>query len=162
MAVMHLMSFGPIQFEVYPLNFHEADHHTASDYARKDILESSPLREWVGEGDEEVILRGRCFPFAVTKGADGKPRGIGVGAKSALDQLDMVRRQHQAHQLVRTTGTQGEILGWFVLEKLQRHHSHVGAAGIGRVINFDAVFMRADIASAASYFTAVQRITVGV
>lgn len=157
-----LMSFGPIQFEVYPLNFHEADHNTATEFARKDILESSPHREWVGEGDEEIILRGRVFPFAIIKQTTGKVSGIGAGAKSALDALDGVRRQRQPHQLIRHGKNVAEPLGWYVIEKIARHHTHIGQAGVGRVINFDASFMRVDIPPAATYFNSVEKITTGV
>jgi uncharacterized protein len=154
-----LMTFGPIQFEVFPLNFHEADHMTASDYARKDIMESSPNREWVGEGDEEIVLRGRVFPYHVHRGSTGRPRGIGVGAKSALDRLDAVRRAHQPHMLIEGGESEGRVLGWFVLERLSRSHTHVGEHGFGRVINFDASFMRVDTPDPTSYLGAIENVT---
>ena len=147
---MILMKFGPLAFEVYPLNFHEAEHNTSTDYARKDILESSPGREWVGEGDEELILHGRTFPFHSR---------LGVRAKSSLDKLDDMRRAHQAHKLMRVDRLAAEPLGWFVLEKLDRRHEQIYRGGIGRVVTFDASFMRVDIPNAAMYLNAVQQIT---
>jgi uncharacterized protein len=158
-----LMTFGPIQFEVYPLNYHESDHTTASDYARKDIMESSPNREWVGEGDEEIVLRGRVFPYAVTmksfQSVGTVATGIGLGAKSALDKLDAVRRAHHVDQLIEGGESEGRVLGWFVIERLIRHHTHIGAHGFGRVINFDASFMRVDTPDPTTYLGDIQRLT---
>jgi phage protein U len=146
-----LMTFGTIQFEVYPLNFHEWDHFGQTDYARKDIVESSVQREWMGEGDEEIVLRGRMFPY----------HRSGRGGLGELDRLDAVRREHQAHMLMRGGDNEGVNLGWYVLERLNRHHTHVGPRGVGQALNFDAMFARVDIANASTYYRSVERTTTG-
>jgi hypothetical protein len=47
-----LYSWGMLQFEVHPLNVHEVDHSTATDWAKKEIAGAAIYREWVGENDE--------------------------------------------------------------------------------------------------------------
>ena len=149
MPGMSLMHFGPVKFQVYPLNFHEADHRTGADWARKDILESSVHREWVGHSDEEFLVRGRCFPF--------QPK-LGFGAVSAIDLLNNIMLAHQPHQLIRVTTQFAVPIGWFVLEKLQRQHQFIGHGGYGRVINFDASFQRVDIPPPESYLASVAQV----
>lgn len=61
-----LMQWSALQFRVWPLNIHEVDHQTATDWARKEIAGAPLFREWVGENDEELHLRGRVFPYAST------------------------------------------------------------------------------------------------
>jgi hypothetical protein len=46
-----------------------------------------------------------------------------------------------------------------VIEKIHRSHTYVGPGGIGRVINFDASFMRVDTPDPATYLQAVQQLT---
>ena len=59
-----LFQWGALQFDITPFNVHEADQMTATDWARKEIAGAAIYREWVGEGDEEITLRGRVFPIA--------------------------------------------------------------------------------------------------
>src|ERR1700674_3777942 len=54
-----LMSWGPVVFQVWPLNYHEMQHETETDWARKQIVGAAIYREWVGENDEIRTIHGR-------------------------------------------------------------------------------------------------------
>ena len=115
-----LFQWGALQFDITPFNVHEADQMTATDWARKEIAGAAIYREWVGEGDEEIALRGRVFPHR-------------LGGLTELEVLESFRRQGKAELLMRGDGA---VLGWYVLEKLSRAHRFLGADGIGQQINF--------------------------
>lgn len=143
-----LWQWGPVQFELYPLNIHELDHNTATEWARKEVAGAAIYREWVGENDEQIDFRGRVFPEFFE--GQGKPSGL-----SHLDQMDRMRRLGQAHMLMRGDGTN---FGWYVIEKLARGHTFIDARGIGRQIAFEASFQRVPVpsdggSSGGSYFS---------
>lgn len=137
-----LFQWGPgIRFELYPLNTHEYTHRTATDYARKEILQDSIRREWVGEGDEDLVIRGRIFPYK-------------LGGMASLDAMDSERRGHRPHQLVRGTNPAWR-LGWYVISGLERGHTFIGKQGVGRKVEFTAHFVRVGRPDAAEYANSV-------
>lgn len=140
-----LMQWGPLQFLVFPLNFHELDHHTSTDWARKEIAGAAVYREWTGEGDEELHLRGKVFPYR-------------VGGLTELEVLETWRREGVAQMMVRGDGY---ILGWYVVERLVRNHTFPSQEGIGKVINFEALFARVPTPSGIDEFPVLWR-TVGM
>lgn len=137
-----LYQFGAIQFDVTPLNIHEADHSTSTDWARKEIAGAGVYREWTGEGDEQITLRGRIFPFK-------------LGGMTELETLESFRRAGQAEQLMRGDGTP---LGWFVLESISRTHRFLAQGGVGQVIQFEGVFARCPVPDANEYFPQLYRL----
>lgn len=156
-----LYSWGPVQFEVYPLSLGEVDHTTGTDWARKEIAGAAIYREWVGENEEEIHLRGKVFPhfYAKHMNAVGPRRSNthSMGGLSHLDVMDNLRRLGQAHVLIRG-GTMGAgvawHLGWFVIERLSRGHSFLAPDGIGQQIQFEATFQRVPVPDDPSdYFT---------
>lgn len=125
-----LMQWGPsIQFQVQPLNFHELDHETATDWAQKEIAGAAIYREWVGENDEQIYIRGKLFPYR-------------IGGFSQIELFDSYRRAGISQQLVRGDG---KALGWFVCEKLVRNHTYISWEGIGQQISFEAVMVRTPV-----------------
>jgi phage protein U len=148
MANVTLMQWGPIQFQIFPLNLDRYDHFTGSDFARKDVLEAPPRREWVGEKDEEISVHGRVFP-------------LNLGGFGHLEALDQARGTGLSHALVRGGGNFMQALGWFVVEELRRGHEHLSPDGVGRVIEFQARFARVDIPRGAEYYNSIFQITQG-
>jgi phage protein U len=142
-----LFQFGGIQFEVFPMNAHEMDHITGTDWSRKEIAGAAIYREWVGEGDEEIHLRGRVFPYFMA--THGQESGI-----NHLNVLDNIRRLGKAHTLVRGDGWS---FGWYVIERLSRNHVSLSSKGIGKQINFEATFQRVPVPQAAGYYTDFMR-----
>lgn len=132
---MPLMTWGPLQFEVQPFNVHEYDHLTAAEFARKDVAGAAPPREWVGEDDEELYLRGRVY-------------ALRIGGMNELDVLEAMRKKAQPQNMVRGDGTS---LGWYVLERLVRNHRFLSANGIGQEVQFEGIFVRVPVPRAADY-----------
>ena len=165
MANWVLFQWGPIQFQVFPLNVGQLSHATASDWAKKEIAGAAMYREWVGENDEVIAMKGRVFPHYFARASrqfrsqtqdeirtDTINRvGAGLlpwtvnglqpssGGLGHLEVLDNMRREGQAHVLVRGDGWH---FGWFVLESLQRAHSLIAPDGIGQMIEFECAFQR--------------------
>lgn len=143
MANTVLYQFGMAMFfQVWPFNVHETTHTTHTDWSRKEIAGAPIFREWVGEGDEEIVLRGRVFPHAYA----GRKMGTGLGD---LDRLDEMRRYGKANMLLRGDGI---ALGWFVIERLSRGHHFLDQQGIGRQIDFEASFQRVPAPPAETFY----------
>lgn len=161
-----LFQWGPIQFQVFPFNVNQMSHATGADWAKKEIAGAAMYREWVGEGDEQITLKGKVFPHyfarkerqrnirhAVLSGDTGFDPNTGLlrehtgnfpssGGLFHLDVLDNMRRLGQAHILIRGDGWH---FGWFIIETLQRGHSLIASDGIGQMIEFEASFQRVPI-----------------
>lgn len=153
MANSTLFQFGLVTFTVYPLNVSEVTHMTQTDWARKEVAGSQIFREWVGENDEEISLRGKVFPkFFEQQGSllatrNMVNRGNGMGH---LDTLDEYRRYGRAQLLMRGDGVK---LGWFVIERLSRGHGYLDEHGIGQQIEFDATFVRVPANDPSFYYS---------
>lgn len=142
MANSTLYQFGLVQFQVWPLNVHEVTHVTATDWAKKEIAGAPIFREWVGEGDEEISLRGRVFPHFY----NGSRLGTGLGH---LDILDEMRRSGKSYILMRGDGLN---LGWYVIERFSRGHQSLDQKGIGRHIEFEATFARVPVPASETFY----------
>lgn len=149
-----LYQFGLVQFTVYPFNVSEVEHTTGTDWARKEIAGASIYREWVGEAEEEITLKGKVFPHFFfrhsSRSGQARSRFEGFGGLGWLDLLDNTRRLGQAHLLQRGDGIK---LGWFVIDKLSRGHQHLGADGIGQQIDFQATFQRVPVPDPTFYYS---------
>lgn len=133
----NLMSWGDILFQVQPFNFHEMDHDTATDYAHKEIAGAAIYREWVGENDELIYLRGKLFPYR-------------IGGLPDIEKFDAYRRQGYANLLMRGDG---RTMGWFVCEKMTRNHAYISFEGVGQQISFEAVMARVPVPDADRYLS---------
>jgi phage protein U len=130
-----LMAWGPLEFDVLQLNTHEYEQITSTAFAKKEVPGIRPPREYVGEDDEEVYIRGRTFPFK-------------FGGAEKLDALEGLRRSGMAQALVRGDG---EALGWFVLERLVRSHKFLAPGGRGQIIEFEGIFVRVPVPHGDDY-----------
>lgn len=133
----NLMQWGDIQFMTQPLNYDEMDHDTNTDFAHKEIAGAAIYREWVGENDELIYLRGKLFPYR-------------IGGMADMDKFDAYRRAGYANLLVRGDGRK---MGWFVCEKLTRNHAYISSEGIGQQISFEAVLARVPVPAADTYLS---------
>lgn len=145
-----LMQWGPIPFQIYPLNIHQYDHTTGTDWSRKEIAGAAIYREWVGENDSEINLRGKVFPHFMSEKIRERSNNQSSGGLGHLDVLDNMRMLGQAHLLIRGDGFK---LGWFVMDKLSRGHSVLGPDGIGQQIEFQATFQRTPVPSGENYLS---------
>jgi phage protein U len=165
MANWVMFQWGPIQFQVFPMNVDNFAHQTGADWAKKEIAGAAMYREWVGEADEHISLKGKVFPHYFARhsrnrqithpirGSEASVSEEGVlrehtgGQPSAgglmhLDVLDNMRRLGQAHILIRGDGWH---FGWYIIETLSRGHTFLAQDGIGQMVEFEASFQRVPI-----------------
>ena len=168
MANWVMFQWGPIQFQVFPMNVDNYSHHTGADWSKKEIAGAAMYREWVGEGDEAITLKGKVFPHFFARKSRERETPIthpviGAGAvrdpvtgllqehvggfPSAgglvhLDVLDNMRRLGEAHILIRGDGWH---YGWYIIEAMNRGHSFLAQDGIGQQVEFEAQFQRVPI-----------------
>lgn len=135
----YLYQWGAIQFLVQPLNIHELDHSTATDWAKKPIVGAAIYREWVGENDEEIYFKGNLFPFR-------------IGGLADLEAVETMRRSGLSNLLMRGDG---RYMGWYVIERIVRNHTFLSINGIGQLIGFEAIFVRVPIPEADSFYSGV-------
>ena len=172
MANYVLFQWGPIQFQVFPFNVNQYSHATASDWAKKEIAGAALYREWVGENDEQIQLKGRVFPHYFARRSRDRYRDIrhpllgpeasrspggllqehtgglpSSGGLAHLDTLDALRRLGMAYVLMRGDGWH---FGWFIIETLQRAHSLIAPDGVGQMIEFEASFQRVPVPNDAA------------
>lgn len=137
-GLRNLMQWGPvIQFQVQPLNFNEMDHETATDWAHKEIAGAAIYREWVGENDELIYLRGKLYPYR-------------IGGFSEIEAFDAYRRAGISQQLIRGDGV---ALGWYVCDKLVRNHTYISFEGLGQQVGFEAVMARTPVPNPNSFLS---------
>lgn len=123
-----LYQVGPVTVDVFPFNASEVERDGATDYAKKELLGRLPGREYVGEGDETLTLKGQVLP---TK----------IGGLGEIEALHGLRRAGQ--QLIVLRGD-GLLLGWFAIENVKESHEHLAANGVGQVVKHEIKLVRVD------------------
>lgn len=131
-----LYQFGPVQFQRWPLNTHEANRESTYDFAEHAVVGGIQPLEAVGEGQDDMVLVGRLFPHK-------------IGGLSHLDALRRLGEAQAAQPLMRGDG---KALGWRVIRHIGERGSYLDASGIGRLIEFEATFSRTARPSASSWY----------
>ena len=140
-----LYQWGSIIFDVMPLNVHEYEETGRSEFAKKEILGVQPPREFTGDDDDELFLRGRYYPNK-------------VGGLTEYELFDQLRKKGLPQLLVRGDG---RVKGWYVCVQLRQQGTYLRADGIGQVVNFEAQFFKAGAPGADDYFSQLYSITSG-
>jgi uncharacterized protein len=143
-----LMHWGLISFAVYPMNIDAYDHMTEADWAQKEIAGAEIFREWVGENDEILHLRGHLFPYR-------------IGGMTQIEHFDAKRRSGMPDSLMRGGTTGGSYMGWWICHRLSRAHTYLSAEGIGQMIAFEAEMIRIPIPTDAALYTSGMFQSVG-
>jgi phage protein U len=138
-----LYKWGTIEFQVILLNVHEVDHETETDWAKKEIAGAPIFREWVGENDEVLMMRGHVFPYR-------------IGGMKELEHFEAMRRAGVPNLMVRGDGA---VIGWFVCERLSRSHTFLSTEGVGQQTAFEAAFARVPPIEPATQFTNIFSVT---
>ena len=168
-----LFQWGPIQFQVFPFNVGQYSHATGADWAKKEIAGAAMYREWVGENDEQITLKGVVFPHffarkmrqrtrvpgrtdpilegSIEGSATRDPGRLldehagGFASSGGLVHLDVLDNMRRLGQSHVLIRGDGWHFGWFVIEELNRGHSLLAQDGIGQQIEFEAKFQRVPV-----------------
>jgi len=135
-----LAQLGTVSFEVWPVNMHETDRDAAADHVAKDVLGTLRPREFVGEGDDQITIRGRLFPETFG---------------GSTDDLHTMRVSGTAQIHVRGDG---RSFGWWVIDRVKERSTYLDAKGRGKVIEFEVSITRAAPPSAESYLSSLLRL----
>jgi phage protein U len=122
-----LYQVGTVQFEVLPFNTHDVSGDSSTDYADKDVVGARRPAEHVGEGEENLSLKGKIFPHA-------------IGGLSSLNELQALRASGRPQFVMRGDGT---VMGWFTIRQISQQHSHLDVRGVGGMIDFEVSMKRA-------------------
>ena len=139
---VNLYQWGLVQFQLI-LNVSDVEHETETAWAIKEIAGAANYREWVGENDETLHLRGLLFPYR-------------IGGMTQIEVLEGSRRAGIVNMMLRGDGT---VLGWFVCENLHREHSWLSSEGVGQQISFEARFVRVPVPASDNYFSSIWQTT---
>ena len=140
-----LYQVGPLQFDIAPANLHEVNRWSATDYAKKPVVGRRQPHEYVGEGDDRLVLRGRLFPY--------KTGGLGC-----LEVANSIRASHAAQMVCRGDGA---VLGWFIITDVHSRDERLGPNGVGQIIEVQISLEKADPPSAENHFANVFSLSPG-
>lgn len=118
-----LYQIGTVQLSTFPLPIDAVERESAADFAAHDLLGRLRSREFVGEGDETITLRGRILPFVPE--LDGR------------EDLEALQGCRLAGEPLAVMRGDGRPLGWFVIEAIRESHSQIQARGVAAVIDVE-------------------------
>ena len=134
-----LMQYGPVTFEVWPLNPTDYTHQTAAGWVEKPVLGRRPTLEFVGDNSESHTINCTLFPEK-------------FGGLSSLSALAAIRESGMPHFLMRGDGTP---LGWFSLMQVRERSRYLDSKGVGQVIEVELQMTRADAPGAEGYMSSL-------
>lgn len=134
-----LLSIGPLQFDLEPLNATEILFDGEADFARKDVVGAKKPLEPVGEGDESYTIVARLFPEK-------------FGGRSSLDVLRRMRKSQAPQLMIRGSG---EVVGFVVVTRESHDEQFLNARGVGRLIDVEITVEPCPAPSAQTAFSQI-------
>lgn len=121
-----LWQVGPLTISRRPYNIEEWSREASASWAKKDLLGRRPDREFTGEGEEKLSLKGRLHPF--------NRRAI-----AGLSSLELAHSLCRTGQPVFVTRADGRVFGFYGIESVKEDHSAIGphTGGIGQQIDHE-------------------------
>ncbi len=136
-----LYQVGPVTIDTFPFSIDTLEREAEADFATKDLLGRLKGREFVGEGDDRFILKGKIIPSRAMM--NGLPE---------LEMLHGARRAGEALFLMRGDGA---AIGWFVIEAVREAHELLGPNGLGQIISHEVRLTRVDGPGGDSAFSLI-------
>lgn len=115
-----LYQIGAISLDTRPFNADEMERSAKADFAVKPVIGALPGREFMGEGEDEIILSGQILPTR-------------IGGLGALEALQGFRRAGSALPVMRGDG---RMFGWYVIEEIRENHEALGRDGVGFTVDY--------------------------
>lgn len=134
-----LGQFGPVTFEIQPVNFTEFSRDTDAGLVDKPVMGRRQPVEFVGDGSETLKLSIKLFPFK-------------FGGLDVISALDTIRKTGSAQYYMRGDG---EAMGWFQISAMSEKGSYIGAGGVGRQIDVELTLKRCDPPDASNFFASI-------
>lgn len=135
-----LYQLGPLTIDTFPFETHDVNRRSGADFAAKDVVGVQRPREFMGEGDEYIVLIGTLFPLRMQQ----------LYGRSGLDELatlNTIRAAGQPNILVRGDGAN---LGWFLVEDVQERNTRLMATGVGKIIEYELRLVKSPTSASAA------------
>ena len=110
-----LFMLGGVPLDTAPFNIDEWDRSAKADFAVKPVIGAPPRREFMGEGEDMVTLRGQLLPTR-------------IGGLNELEALHGFRRAGRSVPVMRGDDV---MMGWFVILSIEEKHESLGREAIG-------------------------------
>jgi phage protein U len=123
-----LYMVGPVEIDVFPFNADAVGIEGSADFAKKDLLGRLPAREFVGEGDQTLSLKGQVLPSK-------------LGGLSSIEALHGMRRRGERCHVMRGDG---RVFGWYAIEHISEQHERIGPNGVGQVVKHEIKLVLVD------------------
>lgn len=114
------MTLGQFSFEINTAAYQALRRNTDWRWPKQDRLTKTPIRQFVGSGDDKITLSGRIYP----------QHGGGLG------QLDAMRRVAETALPLMLIDGEGKVYGEYVIENISEMQSNILAGGKPRRIDF--------------------------
>ena len=121
-----LFQVGPLTISRRPYNIEEWSREASASWAKKELLGRRPDREFTGEGEESLTLKGTLHPFH-------------RNAFAGLSSLELAQTLRRTGQAVFVTRGDGTVFGFYAIESVSERHSSLGphTAGVGQEIEHE-------------------------
>ncbi|WP_336798862.1 phage tail protein [Kaistia sp. MMO-174] len=120
-----LMALGPHVFEVLPLNYQELERTTEAVWASIPRLGTRPARQFVGYGDDVLVISGVLFPEA-------------LGGRGAFEAIRATQAAAEPVMLVGFgTESVGRVWGRVIILSVHDRQESIARNGAGEVLSYE-------------------------
>ncbi len=123
-----LYLLGAVALDTAPFSVDEVDRTATADFAVKPLIGTAPGREFMGEGDDTIVLTGQLLPER-------------IGGLTELEALHGFRRAGQRVPVMRGDG---KMLGWFVLTEVRERHEQLDRNGVGGMLHHTLTLVKVE------------------
>jgi phage protein U len=110
-----LYLIGALKLDTRPFNVDEVQRTMSADFADKPIVGGRNGREFMGEGEEKLVLSGQLLPFKT----------------GGLSELELAKSLMLAGRPLPVLRGDGVRLGWFTIDKMSEGHKDLMRDGVG-------------------------------
>jgi len=116
-----LYMMGSLTFDTFPFNVDEVERTADAVLASKPLIGTANGKEFTGEGDEKIVLKGQLLPSK-------------IGGLTELELAHSMRRNGVRFPLQRGDGFR--YPSWYAIAKISEGHKELMRDGVGFVITY--------------------------
>lgn len=110
-----LYLIGALNLDTRPFSVEEVQRTMSADFADKPIVGGRVAREFMGEGEDRLVLSGQLLPFKT----------------GGLTELELAKSMMLAGRPQPVLRGDGSRLGWFTIDKISEGHKEIMRDGVG-------------------------------
>ena len=113
-----LYMLGALIVDTRPFSAEDVRRTASADIVAKPLMQAFPSKEFMGEGEDDLILSGQLLPAK-------------IGGLTELEIAHEMRRSGTRFPLLRGDG---QRLGWYAITQISEQHSHLMRNGVGFIV----------------------------